>query len=62
MAAWLDAASLDRGATIPVQTAYDLSTVWYAGRMEQDWVPPTPAEAESVFRRFGLTGDFWALT
>ena len=59
---WLDDTGLERGATIPVQAAYDLSTVWYTGRMERDWEPPSPAQADSVFRRFGLTGDFWTLT
>ncbi len=51
----------DRGATISVQTAYDLGAVWYEDRMSEDWVPPTPAQAEEVFSHFDLTGEFWRL-
>ncbi len=41
---------------------FDLSKDWYATRMSIDWEPPTPAEAESIFARHGLTGEFWSLT
>lgn len=44
------------------QTMYDLSKDWYRGRMDKDWVPPTPEEAEAVFARHGLVGGFWKLT
>jgi hypothetical protein len=40
---------------------FDLSTDWYAGRMELDWSPSTAEEAAAIFRRHGLTGDFWSL-
>jgi hypothetical protein len=30
--------------------------------MAEDWDPPSADEAEVVFRRFGLTGDFWKLS
>jgi hypothetical protein len=45
-----------------VQTTYDLAVVWYRDRMTEDWDPPSADEAEAVFRRFGLTGDFWKLS
>ena len=51
-----------RGASASVQTIYDLSTVWYRDRMTEDWDPPSADEAEGVFRRFGLIGDFWKLS
>lgn len=44
------------------QAMYDLSKDWYRGRMDKDWVPPTPEEAETVFARHGLVGGFWKLT
>jgi hypothetical protein len=50
------------GASVTVQTAYDLATLWYRKRMDADWNPPSADEAESIFRRFGLTGDFWNLS
>ena len=51
-----------RGASVAMQTVYELSTDWYAGRMERDWNPPTAARAEAVFRAHGLVGEFWRLT
>jgi hypothetical protein len=45
-----------------VQTAYDLSVIWYQNRMSEDWVPASPAEAEAIFDRFGLTSRFWRLS
>lgn len=53
---------MGRGEVISVQVACDLSTVWYAGRMDPDWTPTGPAGAEQTFQKFGLTGEFWALT
>ena len=47
---------------MPAQTMFDLSRDWYRGRLEVDWSPPTAAEAEAMFAKHGLTGDFWALT
>lgn len=44
-----------------VQTAYDLAAVWYRDRMAHGWDPPTALQAEGVFRRFQLLGDFWIL-
>ena len=43
-----------------VQQAYDLSVIWYAGRTDVDWEPPTATQAEAAFRSVGLTGEFWA--
>lgn len=50
------------GDTVSAQTMFDLSKDWYAGRMEEDWQPPTAAEAETLFARHGLTGPFWRLS
>ena len=45
-----------------MQTIYDFSTIWYRDRMTEDWNPPGVDEAEAMFRRFALTGDFWTLS
>ncbi|HEU4320407.1 MAG TPA: hypothetical protein VFS66_10040 [Acidimicrobiia bacterium] len=47
---------------VPVQTMYELSKDWYRTRMDVDWEPPTPQQAEETLARHGLTGDFWRLT
>jgi hypothetical protein len=59
---WLSETGNSYGASVTVQTAYDLAILWYRKRMDTDWNPPSAAEAEAVFRRFGLTGDFWKLS
>ena len=43
------------------QTVFDLSRDWYAGRLDEDWEPLGPDEAEAIFARHGLTGEFWTL-
>jgi hypothetical protein len=40
---------------------YDLSADWYAGRMDEDWEPPTAEQAQTMFENHGLTGQFWSL-
>lgn len=45
-----------------MQTAFDLSVDWYAGRADADWQPLTLVAAIAVFRKHGLTGAFWALS
>lgn len=62
MEAWLAETGEERGEVVSAQTMFDLSRDWYGGRLEVEWSPPTPAEAEAMFARHGLTGDFWALT
>lgn len=61
MEEWLAETGEVRGEVVSAQTMFDLSRDWYAGRLEVDWSPPTAAEAEAMFNRHGLTGDFWAL-
>jgi hypothetical protein len=41
---------------------FELSMDWYEGRMDVDWQPFTPEQAESLFAKHGLTGRFWSLT
>jgi hypothetical protein len=41
---------------------YEFSRDWYAHRTDPDWEPPTSEQAEELFSRHGLTGEFWSLT
>lgn len=41
---------------------YELSKDWYRTRMDVDWEPATPGQAESIFASHGLTGEFWRLS
>jgi hypothetical protein len=62
LTAWLAETGEERGEVVSAQTMFDLSQDWYGGRLEVDWSPPTAAEAEAIFTKHGLTGDFWALS
>lgn len=43
------------------QTVYDLGRDWYATRLDLDFTPATPQQAQAIFTRHGLVGAFWAL-
>ena len=62
MEAYLADSGVPRGYVTTAQRMYDLSREWYRTRMNEDWQPPTAAEAEAMFAEHGLTGDFWRLT
>ena len=59
--AWCEQRSLERGAVFPLETCWQLAQVWYGDRLSPEWRRRLPAEAQEVFDRIGLTGDFWRL-
>ena len=61
MTSWCERRGLERGATIPLATAWELAKAWYADRLEADWRRRTPEEARAVFEDLGMTGAFWRL-
>lgn len=58
----LESTGTARGHLASAQDMYDLARDWYRGRMDEDWNPPSPAEAERIFARHGMVGDFWKLS
>lgn len=61
MEEWLVETGHDRGYAASAQAVFEMSREWYRGRVDEDWVPPTIEEAEAIFARHGLTGDFWKM-
>ncbi len=59
MTRYLEATGGVRGYVTTSQTMYELSTEWYAGRTDEKWDPLDPEEAEALFARHGLVGEFW---
>ena len=59
--AWCEQRSLPRGAVFPLETCWRLAEIWYGNRLSPEWRRRTPAEAQELFDRVGLTGDFWPL-
>lgn len=61
---WLtagDESSRPRGERLSVAQQWTLATAWFEGRDRPEWRKRTPEEAEAVFAKAGLTGDFWGL-
>ena len=49
-----------RGETMSVERLWNLSRAWYGDRHLPTWKRQSPAEAESLFRSYGLVSDFWS--
>jgi hypothetical protein len=58
---WCRAENRERGEVLPIATVWELSKAWYADRLAEDFRGRTAAQAQEIFRRFGLTSAFWAL-
>lgn len=43
------------------QTVYDLGRDWYATRLDRDYEPFSPEQAQTTFAKHGLAGEFWSL-
>ena len=56
---WCVSRRVPRGASFSLEQAWELGRVWYADRLSPDWRRATKDEAEAVFDRIGLAGDFW---
>ncbi|MCH8983122.1 MAG: hypothetical protein IH943_03340 [Acidobacteria bacterium] len=61
LSSWLREHNQAIGYIAPVQQIFEMSVDWYAARLDEDWRPPSPQEASSLFASHGLVGDFWAL-
>jgi len=43
------------------QTVYDLGRDWYGTRLDLDFQPFTPEQAQDTFAKHGLVDEFWSL-
>lgn len=59
---WHEGTGNPIGATMTPEQQWDLARLWYSNRGAPDWRRRTPEEAEEIFTRCGLTGDFWSLS
>ena len=50
------------GGTLSLAQGWKLAQLWYGDRLAAQWRPKNAVEAESVFRKVGLVGEFWKLT
>ena len=56
---WHTQTGIARGASFTPAQMWELAKLWHGTRLDRDWRRFTPDEAQRVFDRAGLTGDFW---
>ncbi len=61
VAPWCDRHGLPLGAIVPWSQVLALGRAWYGRHLDEDWRKHTIAEAQAIFDRLGLVGDFWRL-
>ena len=58
---WCAARGVARGAMFTPAQMWLVAKPWFAHRLARDWRRPTLDEAQAMFDRAGLTGEFWRL-
>jgi hypothetical protein len=58
---WCDRHGLPHGQAVPLGQVAHLAQLWYGSHAKPDWRKWTVMEAQDIFRRAGLTSDFWDL-
>ena len=59
---WCRQWKLEQGATLNLDTAWQLAQAWYADdRRKYSWRRKTLEEIETLFAELGLTSSFWNL-
>jgi len=58
---WCERHAVPLGETVPIKQAALLAREWYGGYADAHWHKWSKAEAQSIFRRVGLTSAFWDL-
>jgi hypothetical protein len=59
--AWCERHGIERGEVVPLRQVWELARVWYGNHRARDWKKWTLAQAQEIFTRVGLTGDFWRI-
>jgi len=59
---WCEARQIAQGCVFSLEQAWGLGRAWYENKLSPEWLRATPEEAEAIFARLGLAGDFWRLS
>ena len=59
---WCERHNLPRGAVVPLPVMWKFAADWYGSYLRKPWRKRTSEEAEALFEKHGLTGDFWRLS
>jgi hypothetical protein len=58
---WCRQWNRERGGTFSLKQGWDLAGLWYGDRLSPKWRPFNAREAQQVFAKVGLSGEFWSL-
>ena len=56
---WCRQWNRERGEVFSPEQGWRLGQEWYGNRLDPNWRALSHREAEALFRRVGLTSDFW---
>lgn len=56
---WCARHGIARGAIVPIGQVWDLAREWYGRHLAPDWRKWSAREAQAIFERAGLRGEFW---
>ena len=59
---WLASNHVRRGAVLSVPKLWELSKLWYRGRMLPEFRGRTAEQVQQIFKEVGLTSAFWQAT
>ena len=59
---WLGQTGRERGELITLDQLRVMADEWYGSKLDPGWRRKTQEEAQAIFERIGLTGDFWRLS
>jgi hypothetical protein len=58
---WCKNHNVARGEVLTLDKVWEFSKLWYGNYLDDTWTRKTPEYAESIFKKAGLTTDFWKL-
>jgi hypothetical protein len=61
IAPWCERHRIPKGVAIPIAQVAELGQAWYGKHLDRDWKKHSITEAQAIFERVGLRGDFWRL-
>jgi hypothetical protein len=59
---WCNRHNMTKGEVLTLEQVWELSKIWYGNYLDDTWTRKTPEYAELLFKKVGLTGDFWKLS
>jgi hypothetical protein len=56
---WLASQHGERGAVLSIPKLWELSKLWYRGRMSPEFHGRSSEQVQEIFNQAGLTSEFW---